>query len=79
MYMRRELPRPHWGDQLVFSIGFAGARSRDLPRRFLKEHARDDARQILAERVVEQLELSGFVIDERDQVIRKRPGRKPHG
>jgi hypothetical protein len=33
----RELPRPHWRDQLVFSIGFAGARSRDLLRRFLKE------------------------------------------
>jgi hypothetical protein len=30
-------------DQLVFSIGFALSRSRDLLRRILKEHAPDDA------------------------------------
>jgi hypothetical protein len=50
--------------QLAFSIGFAVARSRALLRRLLKEHAPDDARQQLAERVLEHLELSGFEIDE---------------
>jgi hypothetical protein len=42
-------------DQLAFSIGFAVSRSRVLLRRLLKEHRRE-----LAERVVEQLELSGL-------------------
>jgi hypothetical protein len=60
-------------DQLAFSIGFAVARSRDLLRRLLKEHVTDDAQQMLANRVVEHLELSGFEIDETDQVMRKRP------
>ena len=55
------------------------ARSRDLLRRLLKEHAPDDARQMLAERVVEHLELSGFEIDEDDQVMRKRPPTRGHG
>jgi hypothetical protein len=32
-----------------------------------------------SEWVVKHLELSGFVIDERDQVIRKGPGTKPQG
>jgi hypothetical protein len=75
----RELPRPHWRDQLVFSIGFAGARSRDLLRRLIKEHAPDDARQMLAARVVEHLEQSGFEIDEAEQVMRKRPPTPNHG
>jgi hypothetical protein len=51
-------------DQLAFSIGFAVTRSRALLRRLLIEHAPDDARQQLAARVVEQLEQSGFEIDE---------------
>jgi hypothetical protein len=51
-------------DQLAFSIGFAVSRSRDLLRRLLNEHVTDDARQQLAERVVEHLEQSGFEIDE---------------
>jgi hypothetical protein len=46
--------------QLVFSIGFALSRSRDLLRRLLREHAPDDARHELAERVVKQLERSGI-------------------
>jgi hypothetical protein len=66
-------------DQLAFSIGFAVARSRDLLRRLLKEHITDDARQQLAERVVEHLELSGFEIDEAEQVMRKRPPTRRHG
>jgi hypothetical protein len=35
----------------------------------LKEHIADGARQMLAKRVIEHLELSGFEIDEADQVI----------
>jgi hypothetical protein len=62
-------------DQLTFSIGFALTRSRDLLRRLLKEHVIDDARQQLAERVVEHLEQSGFVIDEADHV--RGSGRRP--
>lgn len=48
--------------------------NRDLLRRILKEHVADDARQMLAKRVVvEHLELSGFEIDEERQVMRKKP------
>jgi hypothetical protein len=50
--------------QLVFSIGFALTRSRDLLRRLLRGHASDDARHELAERVVKHLEGSGFELDE---------------
>jgi hypothetical protein len=63
-------------DQLAFSIGFAVARSRDLLRWLLKEHVTDDARQMLANRVVEHLELSGFEIDEAEQVMRKAPAER---
>jgi hypothetical protein len=66
-------------DQLAFSIGFAVTRSRDLLRRLLREHITDDARQQLAEQVVEHLEQSGFEIDEAERVMRRRPERKPHG
>jgi hypothetical protein len=66
-------------DQLAFSIGFAVTRSRDLLRRILKEHTADDARQMLANRVIEHLELLGFEIDEADQVMRKRPPTRWHG
>jgi hypothetical protein len=66
-------------DQLAFSIGFAVTRSRDLLRRLVKEHAPDDARQQLAERVVQHLEQSGFEIDEAEQVLRKRPPSANHG
>jgi hypothetical protein len=45
--------------QLVFSIGFALTRSRDLLRRLLREHAPDDACHEFAERMVKQLEGSG--------------------
>jgi hypothetical protein len=60
-------------DQLAFSIGFAVTRSRALLRRLLTEHAPDDARRQLANRVIEHLEQSGFEIDEAEQVMRKRP------
>ena len=66
-------------DQLAFSIGFAVTRSRALLRRLLKEHAPDDARQQLADQVVEHLEQSGFEIDEGEQVMRKRPPSRNHG
>jgi hypothetical protein len=66
-------------DQLLFSIGFAVTRSRELLRRILREHAPDDARQMLAERVMEHLEQSGFEIDEAKQVMRKRPPTPNHG
>ena len=64
--------------QLVFSIGFALSRSRDLLRRLLREHAPDDARRELAERVVKQLEQSGFELDEQARVLRQRPQGKLH-
>jgi hypothetical protein len=43
-------------DQLAFSIGFAFTRSRHLLRRLWSEHAPDDARRMLAKRVIEHLE-----------------------
>jgi hypothetical protein len=46
--------------QLAFSIAFAVTRSRALLRQILNEHAPDDARQMLAVRVIEHLEQSGF-------------------
>jgi hypothetical protein len=64
--------------QLVFSIGFALSRSRDLLRRLLREHAPDDARHELAERVVKQLERSGFEVDEQARTLRQRPPAGPH-
>ena len=63
-------------DQLLFSIGFAVSRNRDLLRRLLKEHITDATREQLAKRVVEHLELSGFEIDEDQQIIRKRAGHR---
>ena len=56
----------------MFDIGFPIDRNRALLRRVLKEHVTDDTRQLLAKRVVEQLELSGFEIDEQQRVMRKR-------
>ncbi len=66
-------------EHLVFSIGFALTRSRSLLRRMLKEHAPDDAKQELAERVVRHLEQSGYELDEEQRVLRKRPPLEPHG
>jgi hypothetical protein len=62
----------------IFSIGFAVSRSRDLLRRLAKEHAPDDARQMLAERVVEHLEQSGFEVDEDGQALRLKPSAPLH-
>jgi hypothetical protein len=58
-------------DALIFSIGFVIERNRALLRRLLKEHVTDDTRHQLAKKVVEHLELSGFEIDESEQVMRK--------
>ena len=66
-------------DQLGFSIGFAVSRSRDLLRRLLKEHVTDDARQLLAERVVEHLGQSGFETDEAEQVLGSARRPRTHG
>jgi hypothetical protein len=63
---------------LAFSIGYAISRSRDLLRRMVREHAPDDAREQLAERVVQHLELSNFEIDEEGQALRRKPPRPPH-
>jgi hypothetical protein len=63
---------------LAFSIGYAVSMSRDLLRRLLKEHAPDDARQQLAERVVRHLEQSNFEINEDGQALRRKPPRPPH-
>ena len=65
-------------NQLAFSIGFAVTRSRALLRRIVKEHAPDDARQMLAERVVEHLEQSGFEVDEDGQALRRKPSAPLH-
>lgn len=52
---------------------------RTLLRWLLTEHAPDDARQQLAERVVKHLETAGFELDEDGQALRKRPPLPPHG
>jgi hypothetical protein len=39
----------------------------------------DATRKQLAKRVVEHLELSGFQIDEGEQVMRKKPPTHGHG
>ncbi len=66
-------------DQLAFSIGFAITRSRGLLRRILKEHAADEARNRLADRVIEHLERSGYEVDDEGRVLREKPPAKPHG
>jgi hypothetical protein len=66
-------------DMLAFSIGFVVESNRPLLRQILKEHVSDDARQQLAKRVVEHLELSGFQIDEEQQVMTKKPPTQRHG
>jgi hypothetical protein len=77
---RTDRPVDHrsFRDQLVFSIGFAVTRSRALLRRLLTEHACDDARQMLAERVLEHLEQSGFEIDEAGEALRRKPRSPLH-
>ena len=66
-------------EHLVFSIGLALTRSCSLLRRLLREHAPDDARHELAERVVKHLEQTGFELDEEPRALRKRPPLEPHG
>jgi hypothetical protein len=65
--MNSRVPNP----RLTSSIGFAVSCSRNLLRRLFKKHAPDDARQELAERVVEHLEASGFEIDEAGAALKE--------
>jgi hypothetical protein len=58
----------------MFSIGFAIGQQRALLRRILSEHVTDATREQLARRVIAHLELSGFVIDEQERVMKKRAG-----
>jgi hypothetical protein len=71
--------RSSFRDQLASSIGFAISRNRHLLRRLLSEHVTDATREQLARRVVEHLELSGFDIDEDQQLMRRRPPTHGHG
>ena len=48
-------------------------RSRDLLRRLLRDHAPDDARYKLAERVVKHLERAGFELDEQGRALQPPP------
>jgi hypothetical protein len=64
---------------LLLSIGFVVERNRPLLRDLLKQHVSDDIRRHLAKKVVEHLEMSGFVIDEDAQVMRKKPPTHGHG
>jgi hypothetical protein len=59
--------------QLAFGIGFPLTRRRDLLRQILREHAPDDARRQLAERLVQHLERSNFEIDEKSKALRRHP------
>jgi hypothetical protein len=72
--MNGRVPNP----KVTFSIGLAVSRSRDLLRRIVKEHAPDDARHQLAERVVEHLEASGFEVDEAAETLRRKPPAPLH-
>jgi hypothetical protein len=66
-------------DQLLFSIGFAISRHPDLLRRILSEHVSDDARHMLAKKVLAHLEISGFEIDGQAQIMKRRPLTHGHG
>jgi hypothetical protein len=48
-------------------------------RPILREHAPDDGRRQLEQRVVEHLERSNFEIDEGSKALRQRPPGKPRG
>ena len=54
-------------EMLTSATGFVVQQNRALLRRILKEHAPDDARQMLGKKVVDHLELSGFEIYESGQ------------
>jgi hypothetical protein len=71
--------RNSFRDQLTFAIGFTIGQSRNLLRRLLSEHVTDATREQIAKRVIEHLELSGFEIDEAQQIMRKLPGHHGHG
>jgi hypothetical protein len=73
------MDRNSFRDMLLFSIGFAIGQQRDLLRRMLSEHVTDATRDQLAKRVVDHLEVSGFQIDEGEEVMRKRPPSHGHG
>jgi hypothetical protein len=54
------MDRQPFRDLLLFGIGFAIQQNRPLLRRIAKEHVSDDARRMLAKKVIEHLELSGL-------------------
>jgi hypothetical protein len=66
-------------DMLAFSIGFAVEQNRPLLRRILNEHVSDEARHMLANKMIQHLELSGFQVDEERQIMTKRRGHHGHG
>jgi hypothetical protein len=66
---RPSLDQLSFRESLLFSIDFAVAQNRDLLRRILKEDASGAARDMLVKRVLEQLELCGFEINEDQQVM----------
>jgi len=59
-------------EQLLSLIGFVIQQNRPLLRRLLNEHAPDDARLLLAKKVIEHLELCGYGFDEERQIMTKR-------
>jgi hypothetical protein len=65
--------------QLIFAIGFAVSRSRDLLQDILKQHVSDGPREHLGKRVVKHLEQSGFELDEEGGALKRRPPTEPHG
>jgi hypothetical protein len=50
-----------------------------LLRRALREHMSDDAREMLAKRVLQHLQLWGFEIDEDARALRRKPPRSRTG
>jgi hypothetical protein len=61
-----------------FRSAFSIERNQPLLRRVLREHVSDDAREMLAKRVLEHLQFWGFEIDEDGQALWRKPPRTAH-